>query len=69
MRIKRNFRNETSQDFSETLAFRMKSSWKTEKRHPSNNLKTTYYYGFEMKQNLNLNPVMSRLSGFPRPPV
>ena len=34
-RIKWNFRNEPSQDFSETLAFRVKSSWKLPKGHPN----------------------------------
>ena len=34
MRIKWNFRNETSQNFSETLAFRVKTSWKPLKGHP-----------------------------------
>ena len=35
MRMKTNFRNETSQDFSETPAFRVKSSWKPPKGHPN----------------------------------
>ena len=34
-RIKWNFRNKPSQDFSETLAFRVKSSWKLPKGHPN----------------------------------
>ena len=35
MRIKWNFKNEPSQDFSETPAFRVKSSWKPAKDHPN----------------------------------
>ena len=35
MRIKWNFRSKLSQDFSETPAFRMKSSWKSLKGHPN----------------------------------
>ena len=35
MRIKWNFRNEPSQNFSETPAFRVKSSWKPPKGHPN----------------------------------
>ena len=35
MRIKLNFRNEPSQDFNETPAFRVKSSWKPRKGHPN----------------------------------
>ena len=35
MRIKWNFRNEPSQDFSEAYTFRVKSSWKVSKRHPN----------------------------------
>ena len=34
MRIKWNFRNEPSQDISETYNFRVKSSWKVSKRSP-----------------------------------
>ena len=33
MRIKWNFRNEPSQNFSETPTFRVKSSWKPPKGH------------------------------------
>ena len=35
MRIKWNSQNESSQDFSETPAFRGKSSWKPTKGHPN----------------------------------
>ena len=35
MKIKWNFRNKTSQDFSEAPAFRAKSSWKPPKGRPN----------------------------------